>query len=68
MNGMAGRVVGRPMVRPRRGRWVAGVCAALADRFGMPRGLMRLLFVVSTLLPGPQFVVYIVLWIMIPGE
>jgi phage shock protein PspC (stress-responsive transcriptional regulator) len=44
------------------------VCAGLADRFGMSRGLMRLLFVLSTLIPGPQFLVYIVLWIVIPSE
>jgi len=29
---------------------------------------MRLIFVVSCLLPGPQFVVYIVLWVMMPSE
>jgi phage shock protein C len=29
---------------------------------------MRLLFVLSTLIPGPQFLVYIVLWIVIPNE
>jgi len=30
--------------------------------------MMRLIFVVSCLLPGPQFVVYIVLWVMMPSE
>jgi phage shock protein PspC (stress-responsive transcriptional regulator) len=54
--------------RPRKGRWIAGVCAALADRFGMSRTVMRLLFVLSTIIPGPQFLVYIVLWIVIPSE
>jgi phage shock protein PspC (stress-responsive transcriptional regulator) len=29
---------------------------------------MRLIFVLSCLLPGPQFVVYIVLWILMPDE
>jgi phage shock protein PspC (stress-responsive transcriptional regulator) len=29
---------------------------------------MRLLFVLSTLIPGPQFLVYIVLWVVIPSE
>ena len=56
------------LVRPRRGRWIAGVCAGLADRFGVSRGLMRLIFVLSTIIPGPQFVVYILLWILIPSE
>jgi phage shock protein PspC (stress-responsive transcriptional regulator) len=56
------------LVRPRRGRWIAGVCAGIADRFGMSRAVVRAIFVVSVILPGPQFVVYIVLWILIPSE
>jgi phage shock protein PspC (stress-responsive transcriptional regulator) len=56
------------LVRPRQGRWIAGVCAGLADRFGISRGLVRLLFVLSIVLPGPQVLVYVVLWILIPGE
>ncbi len=45
---------------------IAGVAAGLADRFGMERRTMRLLFVVSLLLPGPQILVYLVLWLVIP--
>jgi len=56
------------LVRPRRGRWIAGVCAALARRFDVSPLLVRLLFVVSTIIPGPQFLVYIVLWVLIPSE
>jgi phage shock protein PspC (stress-responsive transcriptional regulator) len=56
------------LVRPRSGRLIAGVCAALADRFGMKPWQVRLLFLVSCLLPGPQFLIYIVLWIVLPGE
>ncbi|MHA6801785.1 PspC domain-containing protein [Bounagaea algeriensis] len=52
--------------RPRQGAWIAGVCAGLADRFRLPRGLVRLVFVLSCLLPGPQFVLYLVLWVMLP--
>ena len=54
------------LVRPRR-RVIAGVCAALADRFGMSPNVVRLLFVLSCVLPGPQFLVYLVLWVMIPS-
>jgi phage shock protein PspC (stress-responsive transcriptional regulator) len=55
------------LVRP-RDRWIAGVCSGLARRFGVSAGLVRLLFVLSCLLPGPQFVVYIVLWVLMPNE
>jgi phage shock protein PspC (stress-responsive transcriptional regulator) len=56
------------LVRPRRGRMIAGVCAGVADRFGMSRGLVRLLFVLSILLPGPQFLFYLAAWILVPSE
>lgn len=44
------------------------MCAALAYRFGWNPNIVRLLFVLSCLLPGPQFIAYIVLWIVIPNE
>jgi phage shock protein PspC (stress-responsive transcriptional regulator) len=56
------------LVRPKEGRMVAGVAAGLADRFGMDRGMMRLLFLLSMILPGPQILIYIVLWVIIPEE
>jgi phage shock protein PspC (stress-responsive transcriptional regulator) len=56
------------LVRPRRDRFIAGVCSALARRFGMKPGQMRLLFVVSCLLPGPQILLYVALWIIVPAE
>ena len=56
------------LVRPRSGRVIAGVCAALARRFDMKPWLVRVLFVVSCLLPGPQFLAYIVLWIVLPAD
>ena len=55
-----------PLVRPRGDRVIAGVCAGLARRFGMKSGTMRLIFVLSCLLPGPQFLIYIALWIAVP--
>lgn len=56
------------LVRPRDNRMIAGVCAGLARRFGVSAGLVRLLFILSLLLPGTQVIVYIVLWILMPNE
>jgi phage shock protein PspC (stress-responsive transcriptional regulator) len=56
------------LYRPRDGRMIAGVCAGLARRFGLNANVVRLLAVLSCLLPGPQFVVYLILWIMLPNE
>jgi len=55
------------LVRP-RDRVIAGVCAGLGQRFGIPPNIVRLLFLLSCLLPGPQFLVYVVLWVMMPSE
>lgn len=54
------------LTRPSHGKLIAGVCAGLGERFGMSAGVVRLLFVLSCLLPGPQFVIYIALWIIMP--
>lgn len=50
---------------PGEGRILAGVCAALADRFGVSRFLVRLLFVIFGVV-GAGELVYLVLWIVIP--
>jgi phage shock protein PspC (stress-responsive transcriptional regulator) len=47
---------------------IGGVCAALARRFGTSATTMRVIFVVSCLLPGPQFLLYLALWALLPGE
>ncbi|MCE1177464.1 MAG: PspC domain-containing protein [Micrococcales bacterium] len=56
------------LARPRNDRVIAGVCAALAPRFGLSPNVVRLLFVLSCLLPGPQFIAYLVLWAVIPEQ
>lgn len=57
------------LVRPRRGGWIAGVCAGLARRFDLPVGLVRVGYVLFSILPlFPGIPVYIVLWILIPRE
>ena len=54
------------LTRSRTDRVIAGVCAGLAARLGWRPRTVRLLFVVSCLLPGPQFLVYLVLWVIVP--
>ncbi|MDG4763487.1 PspC domain-containing protein [Solwaraspora sp. WMMD406] len=58
----------RKLVRPRDGRMLAGVCAGLARRFGISAGMVRLIFLLSLLLPGTQVIVYLALWIVMPNE
>lgn len=56
------------LARPRDDRWIAGVCAGLGRRFGLSPNVVRLLFVLSVFLPGPQFVIYLALWLIMPSE
>ncbi|HMG29439.1 MAG TPA: PspC domain-containing protein [Jiangellaceae bacterium] len=58
----------KDLVRPRDGRLIGGVCAGLARRFGMTATGVRVLFLISCVLPGPQFVIYLALWILMPSE
>ncbi|MDR7085054.1 phage shock protein PspC (stress-responsive transcriptional regulator) [Arthrobacter ginsengisoli] len=52
-------------MRPRNRKIVAGVCAAIANRFGISVTLVRLGFVFFGLF-GVGELVYIALWILIP--
>ena len=56
------------LARPRNDRVIAGVCAGLARRFNMSAGMVRILFVLSMLLPGPQVVIYLIAWILMPSD
>lgn len=58
----------RGLYRPRDGRIIAGVCAGLARRFGMTPTTVRILFLLSCLLPGPQVLIYLALWLLVPSE
>lgn len=60
-------MAGNALVRPRQGKWIAGVCAGLANRFGISAGLVRLAFVIFGLV-GAGEIVYIALWIIMPKE
>lgn len=56
------------LYRPREGRIIGGVCAGLARRFGLGAWTVRMLAILSCLLPGPQVLLYIALWILMPDE
>lgn len=56
------------LARPRNQRMIAGVCAGLGRRFGLGANTVRLIFVLSCLLPGPQVLIYLALWVILPNE
>lgn len=54
--------------RPQHNRMIAGVCAGLARRFGVSTTVVRVPFVASLLLPGPQVLIYLLGWILMPND
>ncbi|HZA03457.1 MAG TPA: PspC domain-containing protein [Propionibacteriaceae bacterium] len=54
--------------RPRDDRVIAGVCSGIARRFGIDPTIVRILFVASLLLPGPQILIYLAAWVLMPNE
>ncbi len=54
------------MYRSRKHRIIGGVCGGIAERYKMSPTTVRILALLSCVLPGPQFLVYILLWILIP--
>ncbi len=58
----------RRLARDTRHKMVAGVCAGIARRYGVTPGQVRLAFLISCLLPGPQIVAYLLLWILLPPD
>jgi phage shock protein PspC (stress-responsive transcriptional regulator) len=55
--------------RSRQNRIFAGVCGGLANFFGVSAFWFRLAFLIA-LIPGgiPGFLLYLILWIIIPTE
>ncbi|WP_030436591.1 PspC domain-containing protein [Actinoplanes subtropicus] len=56
------------LVRPRQGRYVAGVCAALARATNTDPVLWRVLVAVLGILSGVGVLLYLIGWLIIPSE
>lgn len=56
------------LVRPRQGRVLAGVCLAVANRFGWNVTAIRVLTALAVVFFGLSLWIYIALWILIPSE
>ena len=61
-----GSVFSRTWYRSRRGKMLAGVCAGLAEQFGISVTALRLAAVLFTLFGGWGIIVYVVLWVIMP--
>ena len=63
------KVKGTALRRSRTNRMIAGVCGGLEEFFGLDAFWFRLAFVLA-MIPGgiPGIAVYLLLWLIIPGE
>lgn len=61
------RALSEPWFRPRDGRMLAGVCAGLAEQFGISVTIVRLAFALGAFFSAGIFlVVYLALWLAMP--
>lgn len=59
----------KKLVRLANDKKLAGVCAGLARFFGMDVSIMRVAYLVLTILTGSLlFWLYLILWIVLPQE
>ncbi|MGB6453347.1 MAG: PspC domain-containing protein [Streptosporangiaceae bacterium] len=57
------------LARSRKGRMVAGVCAGVADYFGMDVTLVRVIVaVIAVVTGGAGVLAYLAAWAIIPAE
>ena len=56
------------LTRPRDDRIIAGVCSGIGRHFHIDPTIVRIVFVASLFLPGPQILIYLVAWLLMPDE
>ncbi|MFC8191050.1 PspC domain-containing protein [Cellulomonas sp. NPDC057328] len=68
MDGIRDAFARAGLVRPYAGRLLAGVCAGVALRLGVPAWAARVALLLLFVLPGSPFVIYPLLWICMPAQ
>lgn len=54
------------LVRSRANRTVAGVCGGIAEYYGWDPTIVRVAWIVLTLLGGSGILLYLILWLVMP--
>ena len=62
------RTTPKRFYRSRHHRIIAGLAGGLAEYFNMDPTIMRILFILVLMLPGPGLVAYLLSWLLIPLE
>ena len=56
------------LYRSRSDRWIFGVCGGFGEYFNLDPILIRVLFVIFTLVFGSGILIYLLMWLIIPQE
>lgn len=65
---VAGVIARQRLVRPRKGRKIAGVCLGFAEYFDLDVTLVRVVWLVCSLFGLAGVIAYVASWIVIPEE
>ena len=64
-----GAVIARKrLVRPRQGRKIAGVCLGFAEYFDLDVTLVRIVWLIASVMTGIGLLSYPIAWIIMPEE
>ena len=58
----------KKLYRSQREKMVAGVCGGLGDYLDLDPTLIRIIWVVITLMGGAGLLAYLIMWIVVPLE
>jgi phage shock protein C len=58
----------RRLMRPRANRKIAGVCAGVAEYFDLDVTVVRLVWLVTSVMTGIGFLSYPIAWVVMPEE
>ena len=47
---------------------IAGVCAGVADYFGLDKTLIRIIYALLVIFGGAGILVYLILWLLMPSN
>jgi phage shock protein C len=56
----------KKLYRSRKEKLIAGVCAGLAEYFGVDPTWIRLIFILFAILGGSAVLVYLIMWVIVP--
>jgi phage shock protein C len=60
----------RPLRRSTHNRMIAGICGGLGEYFGIDPTLVRVMYVIGSLISVafPGLLIYLILWLIIPDR